>query len=108
MPRNSRAPRCRAYATQDTSTAVTGVSPPTGSTAGGTTVTVTGSGFLPIKGADKAEVGTKVVAASCSSSTTCTLVTPAEAAGTVDIRISAEDFGYSPVTSADQFTYTSG
>jgi subtilase family serine protease len=98
---------CRFYATQNTSTAVTGVSPPTGSTAGGTTVTVTGSGFLPIKGADKAEVGSTVVAASCSTSTTCTLVTPPEPAGTVDIRISAEDFGYSPVTSADHFTYVS-
>lgn len=97
---------CRVYATQNTSTAVTGVSPPSGPAAGGTTVTVTGSGFLPIKGADKAEVGTKVVTASCSSSTTCTIVMPSHAAGTVDIRISAEDFGYSPVTTADEFTYS--
>jgi hypothetical protein len=45
------------------------------------------------------------VTASCSSSTTCTIVMPSHAAGTVDIRISAEDFGYSPVTTADEFTY---
>jgi subtilase family serine protease len=100
---------CEAYATKLKSSKVTAISPKTGSTAGGTKVTVTGSGFLPIGGADKAEIGTSttLISATCTSTTTCTVVMPKHAAGTVDIRMIAEDFGFSPVTSADKFTYKS-
>jgi subtilase family serine protease len=96
---------CEAYATKLKTTKVTAISPKSGSTAGGTKVTITGSGFLPIAGADMAEVGTKLVAATCTSSTKCTIKTPKHAAGTVDIRVTAEDFALSPVSSADKFTY---
>jgi subtilase family serine protease len=98
---------CAYYATKLTSTTVTGISPTSGSTAGGTKVTVTGTGFLPIAGADMAEVGTTYVAANCTSTSKCTIVTPAHAAGKVDIRITAEDFALSPVTSKDKYTYKS-
>ena len=74
---------------------------------GGTTVTVTGTGFLPIAGADMAEVGTTMVAANCTSTTKCTIVTPKHAAATVNIRMSAEDFALSPVTTKDKYTYKS-
>jgi subtilase family serine protease len=96
---------CEGAATKLKTTKVTAISPKTGSTAGGTKVTITGSGFLPIAGADMAEVGTKLVAATCTSTTKCTIKTPKHAAGTVDIRVTAEDFALSPVTSADKFTY---
>jgi subtilase family serine protease len=96
---------CEAYATKLKTTKVTAISPKSGSPAGGTTVTITGSGFLPIAGADMAEVGTKLVAANCTSTTKCTIKTPKHAAGVVDIRVTAEDFALSPVTSADKFTY---
>lgn len=73
--------------------------------AGGTTVTVTGTGFLPIAGADMAEVGTTMVAATCTTTTKCTIVTPKHAAATVNIQISAEDLAFSPVTIKDKYTY---
>ena len=96
---------CVAYATKYAPPAVSAISPTSGTIAGGTTVTITGSGFLPIAGADMAEIGTKLIKASCSSTTKCTIKTPKHAAGTVDIRMDVEDFGLSPVTTADKFTY---
>jgi len=96
---------CEGAATKLKTTKVTAISPKSGSTAGGTKVTITGSGFLPIAGADMAEVGTKLVAATCTSTTKCTITTPKHAAGTVDIRVTAEDFALSAVSSADKFTY---
>lgn len=96
---------CRYYATKLTSTAVTSISPARGPAKGGTTVTVHGSGFLPIAGADMALVGTAKVAASCTSTTTCTITVPAHAAGTAAIRVSAEDGPASPAVSAGNYTY---
>ncbi|HEY3732679.1 MAG TPA: S53 family peptidase [Streptosporangiaceae bacterium] len=97
---------CQAYATKLTRTKVTAISPKSGTKAGGTTVTVTGTGFMPIAGADMAVIGTKDVPANCTSTTKCTVVMPAHAIGTVDIRISAEDVTLSAITTADQYTYT--
>lgn len=97
---------CAAYATKLTATKVTKIAPATGSTKGGTTVTITGSGFLPIAGADEALVGTTYVAATCTTTTKCTIVTPKHAAGKVNIQITAEDFALSPITAKDKFKYT--
>ncbi len=96
---------CHAYATKLTSTKVTGVSPQEGPLGGSRTITVTGSGFLPIAGADMAEVGSTWVAATCPSSAKCTLVTPTHSAGTVNIRISAEDLSTNPAVDADHYRY---
>ena len=93
---------CQWYATKLKTDKITAISPKSGSTAGGTTVTITGSGFMPIAGADMAEVGTTLVKATCTSSTKCTIKTPKHAAGTVNIQLIAEDFAVSPVTSAGQ------
>jgi large repetitive protein len=68
-------------------------------------VTVHGSGFLPIAGADMAIIGATKAAANCASTTVCTVTLPASAAGTVNVRISAEDFAPSPVTAADRYQY---
>jgi hypothetical protein len=94
---------CQAYAKRLRTSKVTGVSPRRGHAS--EKITVTGSGFLPIAGADRARVGSVTVNASCKSTTRCTIVLPKHALGTVDIRISAEDFGYTATSGADQFTY---
>ena len=82
--------------------AVTSVSPTSGSTAGGTTVTITGTGFT---GATKVVFGT-VAATSFSvvSSTEITAVSPAQAAAWHNIYVTTPSGTSAPVT-ADQFTY---
>jgi subtilase family serine protease len=96
---------CHAYATKLTSAKVTGVSPRQGPLGGSQKITVTGSGFLPIAGADMALVGSTWVTATCPSSTTCTVVTPKHSAGTVNIQISAEDLSTSRAIDADHYQY---
>ncbi len=95
---------CWQYGTRLTSTHVTSVYPAAGPVDAARTVTVDGSGFLPISGADMALVGTKRVAATCPVTTRCTVQVPAEQAGFVNIRISAEDFTLSPVTVHDRYS----
>jgi hypothetical protein len=86
--------------------AVTGVSPAAGAAAGGATVTVTGSGFLPGSSATIFKFGTtKAASVSCSSSTTCTVLTPAHAAGTVDVKATVNALA-SAKTVGDRFTFT--
>ncbi|HEX4444614.1 MAG TPA: IPT/TIG domain-containing protein [Galbitalea sp.] len=81
---------------------VTAVTPNAGATAGGTTVTVTGTGFLGIAGVTVGGVpATKVVA---QSSTQVTATVPAHAAGITDIRVTGA-LGTSAIVSADRFTY---
>jgi subtilase family serine protease len=96
---------CRAYATKLTTDKITSISPTSGPTKGGTKVTVKGAGFMPISGADMAEIGTKLIKASCTSTTKCTFKTPKHASGTVDIRMIAEDYAVTPVTTKDRFKY---
>jgi subtilase family serine protease len=101
---------CRELAKKLTSVKVTSVSPNVGPTAKKATVTVHGSGFLPISGADVAHVysGSKVIAtagATCKTTTACTVTLPAESARTVDVVITAEDFWSSARTSADHYRY---
>jgi hypothetical protein len=82
--------------------AVTGVSPTSGSTAGGTVVTITGSNFI---GATAVSFGG--VAASSftvNSATQITATAPAEAAGTVDVKVTTAG-GTSTAVTADHFTY---
>lgn len=96
---------CRAVGKKLTRTKVTGLSSGHGSTKGGQKVTVKGSGFLPISGADVAEVGTTRVPAACSSTTRCVIRMPRHRSGTVDIRISAEDGAFSAKVKADRYRY---
>ena len=82
---------------------VTGVSPATGSTSGGTSVTVQGSNF-----AQGASVDFGAIAASSVvvvSPTELTAVSPPDATvGPVNVTVTTAD-GTSAITSADQFTY---
>jgi subtilase family serine protease len=102
---------CYVSGTKRPAASITGLSPNAGAAGKANKVAVTGRGFLPIAGADVAQVTSTSgsvladVAASCSSTTRCTISMPALSARTVDIQISAEDFPLSPVTSASRFTY---
>ena len=82
--------------------AVTGVSPASGPAAGGTTVTITGSGFT---GATKVAFGTLAATSfTVVSGTQVTAVSPAQAASTYDITVTTPS-GTSPVVTADAYTY---
>jgi hypothetical protein len=84
---------------------VASISPSSGSVAGGTTVTITGTGFAP--GATTVEFGTKeATEVQCSSSTTCTAASPAhKAASSVDVHVVAGG-KRSAATPGDEFSYT--
>ncbi len=68
---------------------VAAVSPSSGTTAGGTTVTVTGSGFAA--GAGVSFGGTAATGVVVSSATSITATTPAHAAGAVDVVVTNSD-----------------
>ncbi len=81
---------------------VTGVSPNTGSTAGGQVVTLTGTGFT---GATAVKFNTtNATAFTILSDTAITATAPAGSAGTVDIKVTTNN-GTSSAVSADQFTW---
>ncbi|HYM53979.1 MAG TPA: IPT/TIG domain-containing protein [Solirubrobacteraceae bacterium] len=85
---------------------VEGVTPNTGSAAGGTSVTVTGSGFALGTAATSFKFGkAKATSVECTSGTSCTMLAPAHEAGTVDVTAAVGKAG-SPVNApGDQFTY---
>jgi hypothetical protein len=84
---------------------VTAVSPAYGPTSGGTTVTVSGNGFF---GNVSVMFGnTPAVQVTLVSPSQLTAVAPAEAAGTVDVLVSAAS-GQSAPSTADRFTFVSG
>ena len=82
---------------------VTGVAPGAGTVTGGTTVTITGTGFT---GATKVLFGT-VAATSFAvvSDSRVTAVSPAEAAATHNVTVTTAN-GTSALTAADHFTFT--
>jgi IPT/TIG domain len=81
---------------------VSAVSPSAGPLVGGTSVTIAGSGFT---GATALHFGSVAAASfAVNSDTSITAVSPAQAAGTVDVRVTTA-VGTSAVVSADQFTY---
>jgi hypothetical protein len=80
------------------------LAPKTGPAAGGTSVTITGSGFA---GATAVTFGASEAASfTVNSPTSITAVAPAGTAGTVDIRVTAPT-GTSPISAADHFKYGS-
>ena len=81
---------------------VTGVSPNTGNTAGGTSVTITGTGLT---GASAVKFGTvSAINYTVNSATSISVTSPAGSAGPVDVTVSVPG-GTSATSSADQFTY---
>jgi hypothetical protein len=83
---------------------VSAISPSAGPIAGGTTVTITGTGFT---GATVVDFGTTAATSfTVVSGTSITAKSPAESAGTVNVTVTTAS-GTSATSSADQFTYTS-
>lgn len=80
---------------------VTSIAPATGPVAGGTTVTLTGTGFGSVF---KVVVGTTVVPATVLSGTSIRVVTPAHAAGVANIRVT-NPAGTSATATGNEFTY---
>ena len=84
---------------------VTGITPASGPSTGGTPVTITGTDFDTASGGTNVSFGaTLATAVSCSSTTTCTATSPA-GSGTVDVVVLAHTLS-SALSAADQFTYT--
>jgi hypothetical protein len=86
---------------------VTALSPNKGSTVGGTGVTVSGTGFVVGTTATVFSFGsTKATSVVCTSTTTCTLVSPKHASGTVDVKATVNKVSSATNRPADQFTYS--
>ncbi len=84
---------------------VTNVQPDVGSTTGGTTTMVSGTGF---SGATAVKFGSAAAASyTVISETWIKAVSPAESAGTVDVTVTTAN-GTSTTSSADHFVYRSG
>ena len=81
---------------------VASVTPPGGSTDGGTTITIQGTNF--VNGATVSVGGTVATGVTLVSSTTMTATTPAHAAGIVDVRVTNPD-GQS-ATLSNAFTFS--
>lgn len=81
---------------------VTGVTPGSGPTAGAKRVTISGTSFTA--GSTVSIGGQAATSVSVVSATRITATTPAHAAGTVDVRVTA-DGGPSSVSTADHYTY---
>ncbi len=87
----------------DTGLAVTGISTSSGPAAGGTAVSIYGTGF--VVGNSTVSFGTTTdTTASCSSSTICNATAPAAGAGLVDVTVTTPD-GTSAHSPSDEFTY---
>ncbi len=96
---------CGITATTLTTAKITQVTPDLGPSTLSTRVVISGSGFLPIKGADMLKVGSKWITVSCPSSTRCTATLPPTKAGTDDLRVLVEDLTVNTVAKSDQFTF---
>ena len=82
------------------------LAPRRGPAAGGTSVTVSGSGFAAGAGETTFSFGAVAASAvSCSSSTTCVVSAPAHGKGTVDVRATVAGVASKRNASADRFTY---
>ena len=82
---------------------VTSISPTSGTTAGGTAVSITGTGFLA--GATVKLGGTSATGVTVVNSTTITATTPAHAAGAVNVVVTNTDAQSGTLTNG--YTYTS-
>jgi hypothetical protein len=85
---------------------ITSLSPEEGSHLGGTTVTVSGSGFTTGGAGTIFKFGSaKATSVNCSSSTECTMHSPPHTAGTVDVT-AVVNRSVSAKSAADRFTFT--
>jgi hypothetical protein len=86
---------------------ITNVSPNHGPAAGGTSVTLTGTGFALGTTATIVKIGLKrATSVNCTSTTMCTAVTEAHEAGTVDVHVTVNKAASPTKRPADEFTYS--
>ena len=90
------------YIADNVAPTVSGLSPAGGTTLGGTTVTLTGSGFTGTTGVQFG--GTGGTGVSVVNDTTVTVITPAHAAGQVDVTVTNPQ-GTSTAVNADHYTF---
>jgi hypothetical protein len=69
-----------------------------------TAVTILGTGFLPIAGADRVVVGGVSAIATCTA-VRCTAMVPGRAAVTADLHVQLQTYATSPATAADKVTF---
>jgi Cellulase (glycosyl hydrolase family 5)/PKD domain/IPT/TIG domain/Carboxypeptidase regulatory-like domain/Putative Ig domain len=87
--------------------ALTSVSPNAGNPSGGTSVTITGSGFSTAPGGTEVDFGEQPASSvSCLSSTSCTAIAPAQSPAIVDVRVTTGGLT-TPIEPADRFSYSS-
>ena len=84
---------------------VESLSPSSGPASGGTSVTVTGTGFALGKATTFKFGKAKATSVNCVSATSCTLVSPPHEAGTVDV-VATVSKVKSPIGAGDRFTYS--
>jgi len=85
---------------------ITSLAPTNGPRAGGTSVTVEGRGFALGASATIFKFGSrKSTSVNCTSTTTCTVISPAGAVGTVDVKATVNKVSSVKNAPADQFTY---
>ncbi len=90
------------YVSEGPGPAVTKVSPSSGPTAGGTSVTIKGTGYT---GVTSVKFGATAASFTVDSSTEITATAPAEEAGVVDITVRTPN-GTSPTSNRDHYKYT--
>jgi len=85
---------------------ITGLTPNAGSREGGTSVTVSGSGFAPGVGVTVFKFRkTPATSVECQSTTSCTLLTPPGKPGTFDVKATVGEMNSVKTPPADYFTY---
>jgi hypothetical protein len=92
-----------ATSTTSSTPTVTALSPTSGPTAGGTSVTITGTNFTGVTAVKFGTVSATPI--TVNSATSITVPAPAGSAATVDVTVTATG-GTSATTSADRYTYT--
>ncbi len=83
---------------------VTSISPTSGPTGGGTTVTITGTGFNYAAPSGAVKFGAANATYTINSNTQITATSPANSAGTYDVTVTTVG-GTSATSAADQYTY---
>ena len=83
---------------------VTGVSPNSGPTAGGTPVTINGTGFMTANPTGAVKFGATNATYTINSDTQITATSPVSSSGTYDVTVTNPD-GTSATSASDQYTY---
>ncbi len=94
------------YTYRNPAPTVTSITPNTGTTAGGTSVTIAGTGF--VAGATVSLGGTAATAVNVVSSTSITATTPAHAAGAANVVVTNSDAQAGTLTNGYTYTTSTG